>query len=161
MSDKHPGGAPTKYNKQFHPVLGRTLAQLGKTDKEISTELEIAESTLNLWKLKHPEFSESLKIGKMDINKLVENALLKRALGFEVTEEKVFSNNGEIVTHNGLKYFPPDVAAAFIWLKNRDPANWRDRKELVGDPNAPLQVVVLPAEKSIDQWDQEQDSEEA
>ena len=28
------------------------------------------------------------------------------------------------------EHFPPDTAAAFIWLKNRQPHRWRDKKEV-------------------------------
>lgn len=36
------------------------------------------------------------------------------------------------------KHVAPDVAAAFIWLKNRRQNDWRDRREIVGDPDNPL-----------------------
>ena len=36
-----------------------------------------------------------------------------------------------------VEHFPPDTAAAFIWLKNRQPHRWRDKKEVheTGDVN--------------------------
>jgi hypothetical protein len=30
------------------------------------------------------------------------------------------------VANNYTEHCPPDVGAAFIWLKNRDPDRWRD-----------------------------------
>jgi hypothetical protein len=29
-----------------------------------------------------------------------------------------------------VEHCPPDVGAAFIWLKNRDPDNWRDTQNV-------------------------------
>ena len=43
----------------------REIAGLGLSDAEIATVLDIAESTLNEYKKKHPEFSESIKKGKL------------------------------------------------------------------------------------------------
>lgn len=68
----------------------------------------------------------------MDIE--VENALLKRALGFEyeeVTMEIFNLQDGEQRKHikKTRKLVVPDTAAAFIWLKNRRPDKWRDRRE--------------------------------
>jgi hypothetical protein len=34
-----------------------------------------------------------------------------------------------VVVHY-IEHCPPDVAAAFIWLKNRDPQHWRDSQQL-------------------------------
>ncbi len=42
----------------------REIAGLGLSDAEIATVLDIAESTLNEYKKKHPEISESIKKGK-------------------------------------------------------------------------------------------------
>jgi len=138
MSDKHPGGAPTKYNKQLHPILARSLAQLGKTDKEMAVILEISESTFYLWRKTHKEFLQSLSEGKGSIDEQVQNALLKRALGYEEEDEKVFQYLGQIITHTGTKIYPPDVTAAFRWLCNRMPKEWADRKIVGGDKENPI-----------------------
>ena len=36
--------------------------------------------------------------------------------------------DGRMITYT--EHFPPDTAAAFIWLKNRQPHRWRDKKEV-------------------------------
>ena len=35
---------------------------------------------------------------------------------------------GEVIITDITKHYPPDTAAAFIWLKNRQ--GWRDKQEL-------------------------------
>nr|DAR43520.1 MAG TPA: terminase small subunit [Caudoviricetes sp.] len=87
-------------------------------------------ATLYDWKNKHPEISEALKKGKEIVDIQVENALLKRALGYEYMEERV-----EISEKDGRKVIqttktvPPDTTAQIFWLKNRRPDKWRDKPE--------------------------------
>ena len=125
---KHPGGRPTKYNEKFHPLLVEALCKLGHTEEEIAEKLNINKNTMLNWKRKHKEFLGALKRGKEGIDDQVENALLKRALGFERNDAvKMFQFNGTVIKENYTEYYPPDVAAAFIWLKNRRPEKWRDK----------------------------------
>ena len=61
-------------------------ARDGLTDKQVAYNMNIAESTLHEWKKKYSVLSESLKRGKEVVDRQVENALLKRALGYEFKE---------------------------------------------------------------------------
>ena len=62
------------------------------------------------------------------IDRLVENALLKRALGYEFDEVKEKYEDGvlteRIITR---KEVVPDTTAQIFWLKNRKPKDWRDK----------------------------------
>lgn len=127
---KHPGGRPSKYNKEFHPKLIEILARLGKTDKEMCKELGISEPTLHEWKKKHKEFLKSIKKGKEEPNKKIERSLYKRAFGFTHPETKVFCFNGKIITKEVPKYYPPETKACAIWLFNRMPERWKYKQEV-------------------------------
>ena len=63
-------------------------ARNGLTDEQIADNMGISPSTLYEWKKKYSEISESLKRGKEVVDLQVENALLKRALGYEYIEKK-------------------------------------------------------------------------
>lgn len=130
-------GRPSKYDPGIHTQLVYWMAQNGLTDVQIAKELHISEATLNNWKNKHPEFLESLKKGKGMVDVLVEGSLLKRALGFEYEEvTKVRNKEGKLKLFKKVKkYIVGDVAAQFIWLKNRKPGEWRDRKEIAINTN--------------------------
>ena len=86
----------------------------------------------------------------MDIE--VENALLKRALGYsyyEITEEPVLdANTGCIafqIAKRVKKEIQPDTTAQIFWLKNRKPKIWRDRKDTVDDgAKVETGVILLP-----------------
>ena len=100
-------------------------------DEQIAHNMCIAYSTLKVWKEKYSAISASLKRGKEVVDREVENALLKRALGYtynEVTQEA--DELGDLsVTKVVTKQVSPDVTAQIFWLKNRKPKEWRDRKE--------------------------------
>ena len=57
-------------------------ARNGLTDEQIAANIGCACSTLYDWKGKYSEISEALKRGKDIVDIQVENALLKRALGY-------------------------------------------------------------------------------
>lgn len=110
-------------------------ARDGLTDEQIAQNIGIVSSTLYDWKNKYPEISEALKRGKEVVDRQVENALLKRALGYEyyeVTYETIEEDDGmtvERVTKRVRKYEKPDSTAQIFWLKNRKPEEWRDKQE--------------------------------
>ena len=56
-------GRPTKYKSEYAEQAVK-LCMLGMTDAEMASFFDVSESTLNLWKEAHPEFSESIKRGK-------------------------------------------------------------------------------------------------
>lgn len=61
-------------------------ARDGLTDEQIAHNMGISRSTLNEWKKKYPDISDTLKRGKDVVDRQVENALLKRALGYDYEE---------------------------------------------------------------------------
>jgi hypothetical protein len=92
----------------------------------------VAVSTLYDYKAKFGEFSEALKRGKAPVDIQVENALLKRAMGFEyeeVTTEIIEQPDGSQRKHikRTKKMVVPDTVAQIFWLKNRRPELWRDK----------------------------------
>lgn len=118
---------PSKYKPEY-VEQAKKLCELGATDREIADFFHVSESTLNLWKLNHPEFSESLKIGKEEADKRVEKSLYRRALGYSHDSVKIFQNAGEPVIVPYVEHYPPETTAAIFWLKNRKPQEWRDVK---------------------------------
>jgi transcriptional regulator with XRE-family HTH domain len=147
-SSSSKGGRPTKYNPDLHVALGEAWAAAGKTDKQIAEKLGVSESTLNLWKNEHPEFSESLKRGKAGPDDQVEASLFARATGYSYDSEKllVVSDGKDVGSHVErlpvVEHCPPDVTACIFWLKNRRPEQWRDRVEHTGANGGPIETSV-------------------
>lgn len=70
-------------------------ARDGLTDEQIAKNMNIAISTLYEWKKVYSEISESMSRGKEIVDIEVENALLKRALGYtydEITKERIIDS---------------------------------------------------------------------
>ena len=78
-------------------------ARDGLTDEQISHNMGISRETLNVWRKKYPDISDTLKRGKEVVDREVENALLEKAVG-------------------------GDTTAMIFWLKNRKPKDWRDKQ---------------------------------
>lgn len=105
-------------------------ARDGLTDEQIAKNAGITRSTLGEWKKKYSDISDALKKGKEVVDIQVENALLKRALGYSYEEKKVeVSVEGQKVTTT-IKEVVPDTTAQIFWLKNRRPDRWRDKQDI-------------------------------
>ena len=118
-----------KYSKWLETdklTLITAWARDGLTDEQIANNMGITTSTFYDWKKRFSNISEALKKGKEVVDYEVENALLKRALGY--TYDEVTKEYG-MVTKVVTKQVPPDVGAAMAWLKNRKPDKWRDRPQ--------------------------------
>ncbi len=122
-------GRPTKYKPEFAKSAAK-LCKLGATDAQLADFFEVAVSTINLWKVKHPEFSESVKVPKSEADARVEQSLYLRAMGYEHDEVDLRVVGGELVKTDIRKFYPPDTTAAIFWLKNRKPDEWRDKHDV-------------------------------
>lgn len=117
-------------------------ARDGLTDEQIASNIGIRTSTYYEWANRFTEFAEAIKKGKAPVDLQVENALLKKALGYTITVKKPI----KVKTKKQLKdkgtieeehieyadeevYIAPDTAAQCFWLKNRRPDKWRDKRE--------------------------------
>lgn len=102
----------------------------GLTNEQIAANMGICEATFYKWQEEHKEFSEAIKKGLEVIVCELENALIKRAKGYEVTESNSFyDRDGNEIKRETVRHVPPDTTALIFALKNMDSANWRDRKE--------------------------------
>lgn len=105
-------------------------ARDGLTDEQIAQNIGVSRSTLNEWKKRFSDISDTLKRGKDIIDRQVENALLKRAIGYEFKETtQELTEGGMMLTKIVTKQQVPDTTAQIFWLKNRKPEAWRDKRE--------------------------------
>jgi len=113
--------------KEVYCEQARKLCLLGATDKELAGFFETSEQTLNAWKKAHPKFLESITLGKDLADAEVAEKLYRRALGYSHPEDKIFNDSGNPMIVPTVKHYPPDTQAASLWLRNRQPARWRDK----------------------------------
>lgn len=125
-------------------------AREGLIDAQIAHNMGIAYSTFKDWLNRFPALLAALKKGKAPVDLEVENALLKRALGYEYEEttteiEEIPTNkkdeDGNIIfrrkkhIRKTTKQVLPDVTAQIYWLNNRRTDRWRNRKAVEELPN--------------------------
>lgn len=120
------------YDGGFHasfPEIAHQLALLGATEEQMASALGVSRSAIQLWKTKHPEFGEQVRRGGMIADANVSKSLYQRAIGYSHDDVDIRSVAGEIVETPIKKHYPPEVVACIFWLKNRQPALWRDKIE--------------------------------
>ena len=108
----------------------------GLTDEQLAEKIGINRATLYDWKKKYSNISDALKRGKEIVDIQVENALLKRAIGYDYTEQKIEKSDKETKIIQTIKHSPGDTTAQIFWLKNRRPDKWRDKPMVDADREA-------------------------
>lgn len=147
-------GRPTAYSEAYAEQAYK-LCLLGATDKDIGDFFDVSEVTVNAWKKAFPSFLKSMRDGKSSADANVAESLYRRALGYSHDAVKILTvangnNQGSTVeTVPYTEHYPPDTAAASLWLRNRQPTKWRDKQEFehTGKDGAPLQAWVFGAKK--------------
>jgi len=97
-------GRPTKYDPAYCDAVIETMQQ-GLSLTAFAGKILVARSTINEWMEHHPEFSESVRVGKAARTAALEEGMLGAESG-------------------------PAVTARMFALKNADPDEWRDKSEV-------------------------------
>jgi len=132
---KHPGGRPTKYEKNRCCQLARLGIRAGLTEKQIADEIGVSIDTISEWKNVHEEFSASIKNARLPRLEDIEKSHYRSALGYKYKAYKPmtkFVGNGiqeiEIVEYQ--EYQPPNITAQIHILKKCMPEKYGDK---IGD----------------------------
>ena len=121
---------------------------LGATNKELGRMFGVDERTINRWLVTKPEFRQAVKAAaRMPTRTLPARFIAKPPAPGHSPPSRSSRKSKSCRTaarSSPSTPFPPDTAAAFIWLKNRQPHRWRDKKEVheTGD-HASQQPVVF------------------
>lgn len=136
-------------------------ARDGLTDEQIAHNIGIKRQTLYDWKKKYSDINDVIKRGKEIVDRQVENALFKNAMGYEydeVTEAMVETPDGPEMREvkRVTKQVKPDTTAQIFWLKNRKPDVWRDKQEIDNNHSGEVNVdfkIPRPTYKNTDDKD--------
>lgn len=111
-------------------------ARDGLNYTQIAERIGIHLDTFADWRRDYPEIGKAVARGKELVDYMVENALLKRALGYKTKEVKVTigkKNVGgefyEVLKETTEKELAPDVTACLAWLNNKKPNEWRRNRD--------------------------------
>lgn len=121
------------------------LAAQGMNTAQIAEKIGVSEKTFSEWVVRFPMIRQAIN-GEEYADKQVENALLKRALGYRHTEvTQQLSKEGEMeVVKIVEKEVMPSTTAQIFWLKNRCGYIW-DGAPQDGEEDEEGGVVVLPS----------------
>lgn len=142
------------YSPEFAGIA-RTMCRLGALNKDLADAFGVSERSIEKWMAAHAEFAEACTIGKGHADDMVEQALFRRAIGYEHPATKFFNHNGVVVTADYTERYPPDTAACFIWLKNRRKKQWRDKQEIEITDATPTGELLRKARERRKRLEQE------
>lgn len=125
------------YEVRVQPKLALVTGwcRRGLTKEQVSENLGISVQSFDNYYKRYEDFAEAVDKGREETEIHVENALVKRALGYsykEVTRERKLVRNPEtdedeyklVVTKSVTKHVIPDVGACQYYLEHRAPKRW-------------------------------------
>jgi hypothetical protein len=143
-------GRKSTFDKRFIDVAKR-MAYLGATDQDLAVAFGVTIKCVMEWRAKHPQFGDALKLGKNEADQRVERSLYQKAVGYSYDSVKIFMPAGAkkpvIVPY--VEHVPPDTTAGVFWLKNRDPAHWRDAWQIEASVG---RYIISDKPMSVDDW---------
>jgi hypothetical protein len=126
---RKPKGRPSKFDPEY-VEQARKLALLGATDAEMAGFWGVSVPALHRWRQAHPAFRKSTMAGKLAADAEIAESLHHRARGYSHQAVKIFQYEGRPVEVAYTEHYPPDTQAASLWLRNRQPAKWRDKVDV-------------------------------
>jgi len=120
------------------------------SQREMCEYLKINESTFSRLKKRHPDIQEAINKARLDLKKDLVDALVKKALGFELVEEEQWIEDGgkgekqKRKIHRTKKQVPPDYKSIVYLLTKRYGKEFSERYE-----------EIMLAEKKLEQAKEE------
>ena len=137
------------YREEFADQV-YTLCLLGATEAILAEFFGVTVDAITKWKQSQPIFAKALRMGRVQADIRVAEALYSRAIGYKWSEQQAFKvkdvdGNERVEVVSVERQVPPDTGACAFWLKNRRKDAWRDRGfDGSDDPNAmPHEATVV------------------
>ena len=121
------------YQPEYATQAEKLCLLLGATNADLALFFGVSSDTVERWQKRHPDFADGVKRGKMVADSLVAESMYRQAIGSaSVKRTKVFGDpkTGQQLIVEYDEQLPPSTLAAIFWLKNRQPAQWRDRQKV-------------------------------
>ena len=154
------------YDPKRFPHIAETLCrEYGMTDEQLCGIFGCKDVEFRKWKRKYPDFVSAIVRGRDEFDGMkVENALLKRALGYKYTETMtkttVLKGKNKDTNLNVYvpavettiieKEMPGDIKAIMFWLSNRNKERWQMVTTVNANINAKTEHVKRTLNVSAD-----------
>jgi len=112
----NPVGRPSKYTPEIGEKILSIMEQ-GLSLTAAAADCNISRETVYAWEKEYPEFSDNIKLGRAKRQNFLEKRLMNEETG-------------------------PKVTSTIFALKNAAPEDWREKVELSGDKENPINTVV-------------------
>lgn len=121
--------AGIKLTEENRYVFIEGLARNGMTLKQCADILGVNERTVQEWLKTDERFHDAWMRGRVHPDHLVEQALFRRAVGYQIEEVVQETNMAGVITKQKrtIREIAPSEIACFFWLKNRLPHLWQER----------------------------------
>jgi DNA-binding XRE family transcriptional regulator len=133
-------------NNKDYLLYVRSIMMHGAMEKDLASRIGISQKTLIEWKNRFPKFRAAIELGKEITIAKIENALIKRAMGYMVREKKTIEERGRdqqaqrnpnrrAIAENRVrvetieKHIVPDVNAITLALNNLAPKDWKRNRD--------------------------------
>lgn len=129
-------------------ALLRGWTRDGLTRRQIAAKMGIRSTQLQVWIQRSPEIAQAMSVNGESTDYQVEEALLRAALGYRYTEEKLEqSDKGDkrVLTEKDVS---PNVSAISLWLKRRKPEIW-------DEDTVPVESAENNLFAALGNWEQE------
>lgn len=140
-------GKPGRKGKYDEWLTEEGLLKIGAWSRDGLTQEDIAHncgcsvSTFKEWVNRFPALAAVYKNARAVADIRVENALYKRATGYDYEEVTREEGPKGVTVRYVTKHVPPSEVAAFFWLKNRKPDVWRDKPVDTADHSNAVEVT--------------------
>lgn len=137
MAKPPKAGRKSTYDPKYANMALRHC-MLGANNEALAKLFEVELATIKKWAKEIPEFSAAIYEGREGADAYMAQSLYHRGCGAKIKQQRVMIVDGKPQTVEWVESHPPDTRAASLWLRNRHPERWRDRKELTGADGQPL-----------------------
>ena len=156
--------AGIKFIEENKYVFIEGLARSGLTLAQCADVLGVSTRTVQDWMKDDERFHDAWMRGRVHPDHLVEQALFRRAVGYQIEELTQEKSMGVVTKEKRVvREIAPSEIACFFWLKNRLPHLWQERvqhdvtfrdlmdiadkhKHLNGPPQCQIEGEVIEAE---------------
>ena len=150
---KRGGYKPKMYTPENVAKAIQMVEEFAATEDQLGRILGVSRFTIRNWREKKPEFKKALQAAKDVYNsRHGENALVKRALGYEWTQQKTTIEKGVKKTTVTTIHVPPDPTCLKFLLTNRSSDRWRNTIDVAHDHLHQGVILVGQVSKSGDDW---------
>lgn len=110
-------------------LLAAHWARAGLDSPSVARRMNIHVQTLQKWRRKSPKLDTALlQSDEMDVAR-IEDALIRRACGFTVSERCDEDAPNGLKSKTAEKFVPPDLSAQLFYLKARSPERWGEEEK--------------------------------